>query len=128
MARGPDPALDRHSRPADAFVGEFLELARANTLPQLALARLEGPGSEAALNRLAESLPKTPVWPRLAVMVAPEFGSPSAALLLSPYAKPGCGGQSGYNTLSVLRTIELVLGLQPMTQHDAAALPLSACF
>jgi YVTN family beta-propeller protein len=128
LARGPDPALDRHTRLADTFVGEFLEMARANTLPQLALARLDGPGAEAVLNRLAESLPKTPAWSRLVVLVAPEFGPPAAALLLSPYAKPGCGGQTGYNTLSVLRTIELILGLQPMTQHDAAALPLSACF
>jgi hypothetical protein len=33
-----------------------------------------------------------------------------------------------YTTTSVLRTIELILGLPPMSQYDAAALPMFECF
>jgi hypothetical protein len=33
-----------------------------------------------------------------------------------------------YNTTSVLRTIELILGLNPMTQFDAGARPMHAAF
>ena len=33
-----------------------------------------------------------------------------------------------YSTSSVLRTIELILGLPPMSQYDAAAIPLWRCF
>jgi len=33
-----------------------------------------------------------------------------------------------YSTVSVLRTIELILGLPPMSQYDAAATPMWECF
>jgi hypothetical protein len=33
-----------------------------------------------------------------------------------------------YNTASVLRTIELLLGMRPMTHFDAAARPMNAVF
>ena len=33
-----------------------------------------------------------------------------------------------YSTVSMLRTVELLLGLPPMTQHDAAAPPMVNSF
>jgi hypothetical protein len=33
-----------------------------------------------------------------------------------------------YSTSGVLRTIELILGLPPMSQYDAAAMPMFECF
>jgi hypothetical protein len=33
-----------------------------------------------------------------------------------------------YTTSSMLRTIELILGLEPMSQYDAAAEPMWRCF
>jgi hypothetical protein len=33
-----------------------------------------------------------------------------------------------YSTSGVLRTIELILGMPPMSQYDAAATPLYECF
>lgn len=131
LARGPDPALSRYTRPADSFLQDFTALAGSNTLPHLLLARLDGPDPDAALGRLAETLRESPAWPRLAVFIAPEYpaapGQPSPALLLSPFAKP-CPASLRYNSLSLLRTIELLLGLQPMTQFDSAAYPLAGCF
>ena len=51
----------------------------------------------------------------------------STLYLASPYAAGGLQHEH-YTTSSVLRTIELILGLPPMTPYDAGARPLSAAF
>jgi DNA-binding beta-propeller fold protein YncE len=51
----------------------------------------------------------------------------STLYLASPYAAGGLQHQH-YTTSSVLRTIELILGLPPMTPYDAGARPLFAAF
>jgi len=48
--------------------------------------------------------------------------------VISPYTKRGIVDSDMYNQTSVLRTMELILGLRPMTQFDAAAHPLTAVF
>ena len=50
------------------------------------------------------------------------------ALLISPFVKRRTTDSAVYNTLSVLRTIELLLGLRPMTHFDAGAKPMTASF
>jgi hypothetical protein len=50
------------------------------------------------------------------------------ALVISPYTKRGAVDSTLYSTTSMLRTIELILGLQPMTQFDAAASPMYNSF
>ncbi len=52
----------------------------------------------------------------------------SPALVVSPYTKRNEVISSMYSTSGVLRTIELILGLPPMSQYDVAALPLYECF
>ena len=44
----------------------------------------------------------------------------SPAFVLSPYTRRGAIDSTMYNTTSVLRTMELILGLRPMTHFDAA--------
>jgi hypothetical protein len=46
----------------------------------------------------------------------------------SPFARRGVVDHTFYSTSSVLRTIELILGLPPMSQYDAAATPLYNAF
>jgi len=46
----------------------------------------------------------------------------------SPYARRGAVVSTQYNTTSLLRTIEQVLGLPPMNQFDASATPMFDCF
>jgi hypothetical protein len=41
--------------------------------------------------------------------------------VISPYVKRKVVDSTMYSTVSMLRTAELLLGLPPMTQHDAAA-------
>ena len=54
--------------------------------------------------------------------------APSPAYVLSPYARRGFVDSAFYNQTSVLRTIELILAMRPMTHFDAAARPMSAAF
>ncbi|MBU0695739.1 MAG: hypothetical protein KKE39_04325 [Bacteroidetes bacterium] len=52
----------------------------------------------------------------------------SPILVISPYTKRNEVISTMYSTSGALRTIELVLGLPPMSQYDAAALPFYDCF
>ena len=48
----------------------------------------------------------------------------SPMLMIGPHVKRGFLDQTQYSTSSVLKTIELILGLQPMTQFDLSATPV----
>jgi hypothetical protein len=50
-------------------------------------------------------------------------------LVVSPFTRRGGAVDSTlYSTTSMLRTIELILGLPPLSQHDASATPMTAAF
>jgi len=52
----------------------------------------------------------------------------TVGLVVSPFVKRGVVDSTMYTTSSMVRTMELILGLQPMTQFDAAATPMYASF
>jgi len=52
----------------------------------------------------------------------------STAYLMGPYVRRHAVVHTAYTTSGMLRTLELILGLPPMSQYDAAAVPLWACF
>jgi hypothetical protein len=52
----------------------------------------------------------------------------SPAFVISPYIKRNAVNHTMYSTSGFLRTMELILGLPPMSQYDAAAVPLFNCF
>jgi hypothetical protein len=90
-----------------------------------------------ALGRLVEALTKSRFWPQTAIFVVGDDAQDGAdhidshrapAFVISPYARRGFVDNTLYSTPSVLRTIELILGLRPMTQFDAAAPPMTAPF
>ncbi|HEX9047517.1 MAG TPA: alkaline phosphatase family protein, partial [Verrucomicrobiae bacterium] len=55
-------------------------------------------------------------------------GYRTTAYVISPYTKRGAVVSTQYNTTSLLRTMELILGLPPMNQFDATATPMFDCF
>jgi len=55
-------------------------------------------------------------------------GYRTTAYCASPYTKRGAVVATQYNTTSLLRTIEQILGLPPMNQFDATAMPMFDCF
>jgi YVTN family beta-propeller protein len=52
----------------------------------------------------------------------------SIALIAGPYVRRSAIVSESYNTVSLLRTMELILGLEPMGLNDALARPMSAVF
>jgi hypothetical protein len=52
----------------------------------------------------------------------------SVALVASPFAKRGSVDSTLYTTAGMLRTMELILGIPPMSQYDASAAPYYNAF
>lgn len=86
---------------------------------------------------MVEGLSKSRFWGSTAMFVLEDDAQDGAdhvdshrslAYVISPYAKHHAVDSTFYNTTSVLRTIELILGLKPMTTFDAAADPMSNAF
>lgn len=93
--------------------------------------------NDQAVGMFVEHLSKSKIWGESVVFVLEDDaqnGSDhidahrSPCLVISPWTKRKHVESSMYSTSGVLRTIELILGLPPMSQYDAAALPLFACF
>jgi hypothetical protein len=55
-------------------------------------------------------------------------GYRTTAYVASPYAKRGAVVSTQYNTTSLVRTLEQILGLPPMNQLDASAVPMWDAF
>ncbi|QJD77366.1 bifunctional YncE family protein/alkaline phosphatase family protein [Spirosoma rhododendri] len=93
--------------------------------------------NDLAVGRFVEYLSKSPIWNESAVFVLEDDaqnGSDhvdahrSPALVISPYTKRHHVEHTSYTTSGMLRTIELILGLPPMSQYDAGARPMYALF
>ncbi|MFD2147975.1 alkaline phosphatase family protein [Mucilaginibacter antarcticus] len=86
---------------------------------------------------MLDHLSHSPIWKESVVIVLEDDaqnGSDhvdahrSPVYLAGPYVKRNTVIHGMYSTSGVLRTIELILGLPPMSQYDAAAVPLYECF
>ena len=55
-------------------------------------------------------------------------GHRTVAFVISPYTKRKLVDSTNYNQTSIVKTIELMLGLPPMTQFDLSATPMRSCF
>ncbi len=90
-----------------------------------------------ALGLLVEAVSHSKFWPSTAIFVIEDDAQNgpdhidshrSPVFVLSAYTRRGIVDSTMYNTTSVLRTIELILGLHPMTHFDAAAAPMWRAF
>src|SRR2546426_975830 len=86
-----------------------------------------------ALGRIVEAVSNSPFWSQTAIFVLEDDAQNgpdhvdshrSPGFVLSAWSKRGFVDSTHYTTASMLRTIELILGLRPMTQFDAAATPM----
>lgn len=93
--------------------------------------------NDAALGKVVEAITKSKFWPQCAIFVIQDDvqnGSDhvdahrSVALAISPYIRRGAVDSTMYSTSSMLRTMELIIGVEPMTQFDAAARPMYNAF
>ena len=133
---------------------DFDSLLAANTLPQLNTLRIindhtEGlrlgrptPFAHVADNDLAigmfiEYLSKSPVWNNSVVFIVEDDAQDgpdhvdahrTTAYVAGGFVKRNYIDHTMYSTTSILKTIELILGIPPMSQYDAAAMPMYRSF
>jgi YVTN family beta-propeller protein len=144
------PDVDR----AKVFLNELTEYEKTGSMPRLIVMRLGNdhtsgtaagkiaPLSAAADNdyavgQLVEGVSKSRFWPTTAIFILEDDAQNgpdhvdshrSPAFVISPWVKRHAVDSSMYNTTSMLRTMEFLLGLKPMTHFDAGARPMTAAF
>ncbi len=130
-----------------AFLDDLAEFEKSGNMPALMMMRLgndhtngTSPGKIAplssfadndyALGMIVEALSRSRFWGSLAIFVVEDDSQNgpdhvdshrAPAYVISPYSRTGKIDSSMYNTASVLRTMELILHLRPMTHYDAGA-------
>jgi YVTN family beta-propeller protein len=133
---------------------EFDSLLAINKVPQFNTIRLGNDHTEGirlgrpspyahvadndlAVGMLIETLSKSAIWNETAVFILEDDAQNGAdhvdahrspVYLAGGFVKRGYIDHTPYTTTSVLRTMELILGMGPMSQYDAAATPMWRCF
>ncbi|MFB0493840.1 YVTN family beta-propeller protein [Mucilaginibacter sp. OAE612] len=93
--------------------------------------------NDLAIGQFIEHLSHSSIWKESVVFILEDDAQNgpdhidahrSPVFVAGPYVKRNAVIHGMYSTSGVLRTIELILGLPPMSQYDAAAMPLFDCF
>jgi YVTN family beta-propeller protein len=93
--------------------------------------------NDLGLGRLVEAASHSKYWNEMAIFVIEDDAQNgpdhvdahrTAGLVISPYCRRGVVDSTLYTTASMVRTLELILGLPPMTQYDAGATPMFNSF
>ncbi len=139
---------------ADRFLSELKRFEQEGEMPRLIILRLPNDHTsgtsvgkltptaymaenDLAFGRVIEAISHSRFWPQTAVFVVEDDAQNgpdhvdahrTIAYVISPYARRRLVDSTLYSTASMLRTMELILGLEPMSQFDAAAQPMLACF
>jgi YVTN family beta-propeller protein len=154
---GVPPAPGRRGRDTDyaeTFIKEFQGFEKNGNLPSFMVMSLgedhttgTRPGTftpqacvasnDLALGRIVDAVSHSKFWPEIAIFVIEDDAQNgpdhvdahrTVGLVISPYTKRSHLDSTQYSTASMLRTIELILGLSPLSQYDAAARPMFASF
>lgn len=149
---GWDPAYSDLKRIAE-WRREFAQFVRTRTLPQLEIVYLPDDHTEAtkpgyrtpqayvatndwAVGQLVETVSRSPYWKSTAILMleddaqsGPDHVSDqrSTFYVASPYARAGAH-HAHYSTVGMLRTVEIFLGLPPLSIYDAVAQPMYDAF
>jgi len=139
---------------AKVFLTELADYEKTGNMPKLIFMRLGNdhtagttPGriaplsavadNDYALGQIVEGISHSRFWNSTAIFVLEDDAQDgpdhvdshrSPAFVISPYVKRRAVDSTRYNTTSVLRTMEFILGLRPMTQFDASARPMTSLF
>ncbi|WP_276089320.1 bifunctional YncE family protein/alkaline phosphatase family protein [Pedobacter sp. JY14-1] len=139
---------------ADAWIQDFDSLLNAGSVPQFSTLRISNDhtsgqkvgkvspraavaDNDLAVGRIIEHLSHSPIWKESVVFILEDDAQNgpdhvdahrSPAYVIGPYVKRNEVIHTMYSTSGFLRTMELILGLPPMSQYDAGAMPLFECF
>ncbi len=115
------------------MMGDHTEGARAGKRTPTAMVA----DNDYAIGQIVEAISHSRYWPETAIFIIEDDAQDGAdhvdarrtvGLVISPYVKRGIVDTTLYSTCSMLRSMELLLGLPPMSQYDAAAMPMYAAF
>jgi YVTN family beta-propeller protein len=93
--------------------------------------------NDLALGRIVEAISHSRFWPETCLFAIEDdpqagwdhvSGYRTTGYLVSPYTRRHETISTPYNHISLVRTMELILGLPPMNQLDASATPMTDCF
>jgi DNA-binding beta-propeller fold protein YncE len=139
---------------ADRFIAELQRFEKEGNFPQFTVMRLPNDhtygarvgkptptamvaDNDLALGRVVEAISHSKFWNNTVIFIVEDDAQNGSdhvdahrtvALVISPYTQRKVVDSNMYSTSSMLRTMELILGLKPMSQFDAAALPMYASF
>jgi DNA-binding beta-propeller fold protein YncE len=141
-------------RRAERYISELKRFERDGEMPRLQLLRLSSDhtsgttagkiaplsavaDNDVALGMVVEAISRSKFWKQTAIFVVEDDAQNgpdhvdahrTVALVISPYTKRNAVDSTMYSTSSMLRTMELILGLRPMSQFDALATPMYNSF
>ena len=107
------------------------------TTPGAPTPRAAVANNDTALGMIIERLSHSPYWKETAIFVIEDDAQDGAdhvdahrtmGLVVSPFVRRETVDSTMYSTSSMIRTMELLLGLPPMTQYDASAPPMYKTF
>ncbi|MCY2985087.1 MAG: bifunctional YncE family protein/alkaline phosphatase family protein [Planctomycetota bacterium] len=93
--------------------------------------------NDIAIGKLVEAVSHGPLWAETAIFMIEDDAQNgpdhidahrTVSLVISPYTKRAHVDSTQYSTVSMIRTMELILGLEPLSQYDAAARPMFNSF
>jgi YVTN family beta-propeller protein len=93
--------------------------------------------NDIALGKIVEAASRSRFWREMAIFVIEDDAQNgpdhvdahrTAGLVISPWARRGVVDSTFYTTAGMIRTMELILGMPPLTQYDAGATPMFRCF
>jgi YVTN family beta-propeller protein len=115
---------------------EFIDLPRDHTAGGSSALQMVA-DNDLALGKIVDAVFHSKYWKDTAIFVTEDDAGDgqdhvdshrTIAQVISPYTQIGKVDSHFYSQVSMLRTMELFLGVQPMSQYDAAALPMIYSF
>src|SRR5947209_6126546 len=93
--------------------------------------------NDEGLGRIVDTISHSSIWKQSAIFVVEDDSQDGAdhvdahripAFVISPFAKQGAIVHTRYDMLSVIRSMELILGMKPLGLFDALATPMYDAF
>jgi len=93
--------------------------------------------NDIGLGKIVAAASRSRFWKKMAIFVIEDDAQNgpdhvdahrTVGFVISPWCKRGFVDSTLYTTASMIRTMELILGLPPLTQYDAGATPMFNCF
>jgi Phosphoesterase family len=148
------PLIQSDQARADVFIDEYTKFSRNGRVPNLMVMSLPSDHSEGsnkdyptprsmmadndlALGRIVEAVSKSPEWKETCIFVieddaqaGPDHvdGHRTPYFVISPYSKRHVTDSNLYTNTNMLRSMELMLGLDSLTRFDLNARPIDSCF